>query len=128
MTGRSASATVSRMIWMLSASSRSRCVNERICSLQIPTPGPSGGAQGAPRRRTDRSSVLFGLRLGLLRFCRPDGGALDRVDQRLEAIAIFLPALDRGVVDGLADLGDAGGLHRPVRLMEIDAFVVPREP
>ena len=39
---------------------------------------------------------------------------------------VFLPALNRGLVDRLADLGDARGLHRSVGLVEVYAFLVPR--
>src|SRR6187551_1670115 len=109
-------------MWMLSASSRSRCVSARTLEM-VPASGcgarPSTGA--APG---EWSGVLFdlglafglgpGLRSFLLGPLGLLGLAADRIDERLQAIAIFLPALHRRLVDRLANLRDAGGLHRPV--------------
>src|SRR5690242_7045788 len=89
------------MMWMLSASRRSRCV-----SLCIQPPG-----SGCLPTTVSRSACL----------------ACNRICQRLEAIAIFFPALYRRLVDRLAHLGDAGCFHRPVRFVELKTLVVPVE-
>src|SRR5687767_1109885 len=131
MTGDAASATVSRRIWMDSASSRSRCVSDR--TVAIPSAGralTSRPRAAAPGRRG--SSGFLDLRLGLglglaLRLGRLARAMLDRFDQRLQALAIFGPALDRAGIDRLAHLGDASGLHRAVGLVELQALVVPRQ-
>src|SRR5881392_1763588 len=114
-------------MWMLSASSRSRCVSERTCctlsplqAIAPPIPSGTGGAFKC-------SSVLFGFGLGLLAFGRFVRLDLDRVDQRLQPGPVLLPALHRGLVDRLAHLGDACGFHRAVGLVEVDALRVPRQ-
>src|SRR5690242_2530815 len=111
-------------MWMLSASRRSRCVSAR--TLEI-IPASKSEARGLSTHPTpdEWSGVFFDLGLAL-RF-RSFAGRLsvDRIDQRLKAVAIFLPALDRRLVDRLADLGDARRLHRAVGLVELDAFLIP---
>src|SRR5690349_8678282 len=112
-------------MWMLSASSRSRCVSGRTLAF-IPRFEESAASLSGRSVPMPWSGVFFDLGLAL-------GAALlgldaDCIDQRLQALAIFLPALDRGLVDRLADLRDARRFHRAVRLVEVDAFVVPRQP
>src|SRR5690242_5387205 len=109
---------------MLSASSRSRCVSARTCGLDSRfTAAPLSMGCGA----VEWSAVFLGLCLRLFRLGLLGGLALDRIDERLQAVAIFLPALDRRLVDRPPHLRDAGGLHRAVRLVELDALVVPRQ-
>src|SRR5690349_233408 len=109
---------------MLSASSRSRCVSARTWSLDSRfTAAPLSMGCGA----VEWSGVFLGLGPWLPGFGLLRRLALDRIDQRLQPVPVLLPALDRRLVNRPPHLRDAGGLHRPVRLVEVDAFVVPRQ-
>jgi integrase len=45
--------------------------------------------------------------------------------QRTQSPLVVFPAADRTRVNGLPDLGDAGGLHRTLRLVKLEASRVP---
>src|SRR6516165_704699 len=52
-------------------------------------------------------------------------GQTQRLAQRLEQVRVGAPAPDRTAIDWLANLPGAGGLNRPLRLLEGKARVLP---